>query len=519
MKLKLTTRPQETTIKYAVSFSLILTLFQDVVEEEGHAGIILAMLCCIIFVLLTLIGWCLRCIPHHWQDQSNFVSVVIHGTKWWKRILAFVFILSILGVAVIIMAMSIWGIVKLESDVRNVVPEAFDFIEETEDHFDSIHVNLTDAVDNGRDIITALQEALDEFQNDDETRSLIENTNTTIPISQLIGDLETSVEDANRTLDDVETEVNENLEELLDGLRDAIGYRDEGEDLNRGGRVGIIIAFVLFFLFALGSSVFSLNGVSAKCIMFWAAVMWFMLIIAFGIVGFLAVGKQVSRDSCLYIDPYAVRELRDVVNRDEVRIEELLWYYFRAPGIETKTAEELEHLWSFPLSSVAEFLTFAQNEVFTPDGDLRFPYIVAQQPTQDALRRVYPLVPQAQEDVRYVQNLIQGQTFQEIHADLKNLICCREYDAVDTVWTAWVVSSAFGMLLAVLMTLQGLLAIRFSTAPAVSLPMARQPTTKQSAYMGPPVEEQRYPSNVPLTTGQPNASTAKYPEIQMPERY
>lgn len=477
------------------------------------------MLCCIIFILLSLLGWCLRCIPHHWQNQSNFVSVVINGAKWWKRIFALVFILSILGVAIIIMAMSIWGIVKLESDVRNVVPEAFDFIEDTEANFDSIHGNLTDAVSNGREIISALQEALREFQNDNETRSVIEEANATFLISDVIQNLEASIIDANETLDDVETEVNENLEELLTGLRDAIGYRDEGEDLNTGGRIGIILAFILFFLFALGSSVFSLNGVSAKCIMFWAVVMWFMLIIAFGIVGFLAVGKQVSRDSCLYIDPYAVRELRDVVNREEVRIEELLWYYFRAPDTGNKTAEELEDLWSFPLSNVAEFLDFAQDDVFTETGDLRFPYTVANQTTQDALMRVYPRVPQAQEDVSYVQDLIQGQTFQRIHADLKDLICCREYDAVDTVWTAWVVSSAFGMLLAVLMTLQGLLAIRFSTAPALSLPMARQPTTKQSAYMGPPVEEQRYPSNLPLTSSQPNASTVKYPEIQMPERH
>eukprot|EP00210_Caulerpa_lentillifera_P002636 g2518.t1 len=492
--------------------------YEDVVQEEGHAGIILAMMAIIIFILLSLFGCCLCCIPHHWQNHSNFISIFMTENRWWKRLLALLFVISVLAVAVIVMAMSIWGIVRLETDVRRVVPKAFDFMEDTEAQINSIYVNLTEAVDNGREVIDALQNTLREFQNDNQTRESIQRAG--FDITETISDLENSIRDANETLDVVESEVNDNLQELLDGVRDAIGYRDEGEDINTAGRVGIIIAFVLFFLFALGSSIFSLNGTSSRCIMFWAAVMWLMLVIAFGFVGLLAVGKQVSRDSCLYIDFYAVQELRDVVNRDRIRIEDLLWYYFRPPRTGNRTLAELEELWSFPLTSVEDFLDFAQTEVFDENGVLQFPYTAAQPATRDALREVFPLVPQAAEDVNYVQSLIQGETFQTIHADFKDLICCSEYDAVDTVWTAWVVSSAFGMLLAVLMTLQGLIAIRLSSSPAVSLPVAKVPTVKKSAYMGPPVEEQRYPSSLPLTSTQANASSnVKYPEIQLPTRY
>ena len=115
-------------------------------------------------------------------------------------------------------------------------------------------------------------------------------------------------------------------------MRDAVGYRDEGEGINQAGRIVVIAAFCLFVFFAVGSTIFSLAGVSPQCTLSWAMIMWFMLIIAFICVSLLDIAREISRESCLYIDTFAVRELIDKVDTDPERTETLLWYYFRPPS-------------------------------------------------------------------------------------------------------------------------------------------------------------------------------------------
>ena len=115
-------------------------------------------------------------------------------------------------------------------------------------------------------------------------------------------------------------------------MRDAIDYRDEGEGINTAGRALVIVAFCLFVFFAVGSTIFSLAGASPCCTFSFAAIMWIMLCLAFLLVGLLDIAKEISRESCLYIDTFAVRELRDEVNVNPDRTEALLWYYFRPPG-------------------------------------------------------------------------------------------------------------------------------------------------------------------------------------------
>ena len=164
-----------------------------------------------------------------------------------------------------------------------------------------------------------------------------------------------------------------------------------------------------------------------------------------------------------------------------------------------------------------------------------FPYSLAEDSTQNALVAVQRLVPQARRDIEYVQDLIGGETLHTIHSDFKDLLCCTEYDSVDAVWKAWVVSSAFGLIIAILMTLQGLMSLRFgNSAGPVSFKTAaaRAPTQKTSAYMAPPVAEEHYGTADGIVTGRDSSgtplrtdnnttsdSTVKYPTLNPPGAY
>ena len=355
-------------------------------------------------------------------------------------------------------------------------------------------------------------------------------------------------------------------------MRDAVGYRDEGEEINDVGRIVVIISFCLFIVFSIGSTLFSLCGVSPRCTLFWAMIMWFMLTVAFCLVGVLNVGREISRESCLYIDTFAVKELRDEVNQDPERTEALLWYYFRARGTidppfqpaddvtpvsdnRNRNLTQLEDLWGFPLTDVTEFLNTVEDEIFDENGErakhlavsltchithccvsagVAFPYSLAGNTTQEALIAVQRLVPQARRDIEYVQDLIGGETLHTIHSDFKDLLCCTEYDSVDAVWKAWVVSSAFGLIIAILMTLQGLMSLRFgrSSHPAsFTTAAARVPTQKTSAYMAPPVAEGNYTTSDAIVTGRDSSgtplrkdnttsdATVKYPTLNPPGAY
>lgn len=201
-----------------------------------------------------------------------------------------------------------------------------------------------------------------------------------------------------------------------------------------------------------------------------------------------------------------------------------MWYYFRAPNNRNLNLTQLEELWGFPLTDVVDYLDLAEEELFDGD-DLQFPYNLGQASTQDALFAVRDLIPQARSDIAYVQNLIEGDTFHVIHADLKFLICCTEYDAVHDIWTAWVVASAFGLLIAVLMTIQSLMSLRFGASSLDgTVAMGRLPTQKGTGYLGPPVAEgvagrSGYIAMSDIGTGATannNQPTVTYPTVQMP---
>lgn len=501
--------------------------YEDVFENHGQAGWGLAFACIVIWLVFTSFAVILCCVPHHWLAYMDFIGIARTGRHWFQRLLGLLFVSGVIVCTVLVTAMSIWGIVQVEQDAKDVVPDAFDFIERTEWTLDSIYDNLTSTVVNGNEIVEAIRLAIREVREDPSTELLAESdieTNETL--FEVLEILEEASDDAEEALDTVETEINENLDDVLGGMRDAVGYRDEGEGINQAGRIVVIAAFCLFVFFAVGSTIFSLAGVSPQCTLSWAMIMWFMLIIAFICVSLLDIAREISRESCLYIDTFAVRELIDKVDTDPERTETLLWYYFRPPSNRNLNMTELEELWGYPLTDVVEYLDFAEQELFEGD-ELRFPYNLGQASTQNALFAVRDLMPQARSDIAYVQDLMEGDTFHNIHADLKNLICCTEYDAVDDVWTSWVVASTFGLVIAVLMTIQALLSLRCGSGVFDgTLAMGRLPTQKVTGYLGPPVAEgvggrSGYVAMTEIggskaTTNNPPQSSVAYPTVQMP---
>lgn len=496
--------------------------YNDLVKDNGKEGIVLGAICFLIFLAIILFCVVTCCFAHHWLDHCNFLAVARKGDGWLKRLLALLFVLGIVACTVLITAMSIWGIYEVEDKAKKVVPDTFDFVERTEDQIDSIHSNLTLAVDNGNEIITQVRRAIQEIRRDPATELLARSGDLKTIFEELLSSLETALKDGKDALDRVDEEVNDNLSELLDALREALEYRDESEDINTTTRIVAIVCFVLFIFFAVLSTVFSLLGVSAGCTLTWAVLMWLLLSQSFIWVNVLDVFKEISKESCLYLDTFAVDELRGEIKSDPDRAEQLLWYYFRPPGAEKKTLDELQDLWGFPLQTVENFLDQAEIEIFEGDG-LKSPYNTVSNRTSDALFAVRDLIPQARDDIDYVQELITGDTLHNIHVDFKDLLCCTEYDALDSIWEAWVVSSAFGLLIATLMTIQGFISFRFGRPKAGSASMNRLTTQKNSAYMGPPVAEgvydskpqESYGSGVPLR-GNKQQSTAMYPEVRAP---
>lgn len=122
------------------------------------------------------------------------------------------------------------------------------------------------------------------------------------------------------------------MEELDGALEDAVGFDDEGDSVNNASIILLVMAFSFFILFSLGATIFSILGTHPRCHFAWATIMWFMLMIAFGAVTVLDVSKELSKDSCLYIDGFAVQELKNQISSDPKRIEKLFWYYFQPAG-------------------------------------------------------------------------------------------------------------------------------------------------------------------------------------------
>lgn len=78
--------------------------------------------------------------------------------------------------------------------------------------------------------------------------------------------------------------------------------------------------------------------------------------------------RNISESSCLYVDDFAIREIRDSVDMDGQRLEMLLRVYFQPVGVGNLNEAEIETLWDLPLSDVESFLTTIDGRLFTSDG-------------------------------------------------------------------------------------------------------------------------------------------------------
>lgn len=59
-------------------------------------------------------------------------------------------------------------------------------------------------------------------------------------------------------------------------------------------------------------------------------------------LGILNISKEVSKDTCINIDTFAVTKISEALSSDDsARYEELLWYYFQEPGIKTMKYNEI----------------------------------------------------------------------------------------------------------------------------------------------------------------------------------
>lgn len=120
------------------------------------------------------------------------------------------FVTAIIVCTILVTAMSVWGIVQVETDVRDVVPESFDFIENTHDQLDSIYTNLTSAVANGDEIVPAVREAVQEVREDPSTELLAtSDIETNETLFEILDALDEAADDAEDALDTVHTEINQ----------------------------------------------------------------------------------------------------------------------------------------------------------------------------------------------------------------------------------------------------------------------------------------------------------------------
>jgi len=83
-----------------------------------------------------------------------------------RKAFGILFVLGLVSSTVLVAAMGIWGMIKVNTDVKEVVPDSFAFIENTERELHKIHSNLTSAVANGYERVEAVRNATEQVQED-----------------------------------------------------------------------------------------------------------------------------------------------------------------------------------------------------------------------------------------------------------------------------------------------------------------------------------------------------------------
>lgn len=431
--------------------------FKDVFIDKGIPGVSAAGVALILGIVMWLGSCCLFCVsPRGMPERSEFGK--IGEGPWWKRAISFLLVAAIFGLTVVVIGMSTWGIYETEDKVKDVVPRSFLLLRNTETELLGVERNLTVTVDTGRALVVLIDRTLDRVQRG-EISELELDPGTIDNFRQMVDDAAADVEGIAAVLD-------ENVRVYIEKVEDALGYKDESDKADKALRAILITSFALMIILALFVSMHAVFVRKPRWTIAASVLMWFLLTLAFAFgVGFVSMAREVSEDTCLYMDEFAIDKIKDAIDADMDRIDALLRYYFVAPDADTADLEALERLWDIPVSSVRDFLNDYSALLFNSDGTPRFNVDNLDLQTRDDLDTAQVLISEAQTTLDAAVVIISGISWRILHKDLKDLVCCTVYDAVDSIWIAWVISSIAAFFLASAVTYQVVKSIWMNPPP------------------------------------------------------
>lgn len=136
---------------------------------------------------------------------------VFGGVFRYSKLFGIVFTSLLLVASVVVIIMSSKGIAKSTSEVKDVVPEAFKFLDRTYKDVHSIYVNLTEAVENGNRLVQGMRDAADALEQDFLSIAPTSDSQRR--------DIENSIEELRKQTDDVKVSLNRVDEEINDVRR------------------------------------------------------------------------------------------------------------------------------------------------------------------------------------------------------------------------------------------------------------------------------------------------------------
>lgn len=408
--------------------------FQDVSEDKSIPGVVMAAISLLFTFSLIIWGCVLRCTSRGVTDQSELEKIKQAHTRA-SRCTSFILVVLVIGLTLVVLAMAGWGIYETEEHVKVVVTRSFDLVNDTETQLDWIYQNLSSVITNTQVVVTQLTEA---------------------------GITSDSIDEAEDALELADNVLNDHIDVYRQKARDVLSYEDEADTAEKILRGVLITSFVLMILVALIVCVYVVFKASPWGTLATMVIMWFLLFIIFGFgVAFGSFAREVTEDTCLYMDDFAIDEIEDAVDSSfESRVEPLLRYYFVAPGGVNRSLEDLQDLWDLPLDEFKEALDDAEDDL---GGTLQ-------------------AITDARGAIAFVELIIAGVKWRVLHADLVDLVCCTVYDAVDSLWIAYVTSAVASFFLGTIGTFQVIKAVWMSRPPTQPAVPVAVPAAKQESY-------------------------------------
>jgi len=408
--------------------------FEDVGEDKATPGVVMAAISLLFTFVLIIWSFVLCCSNRGVTDQSELEKIRQAKTRI-SRFTSFVLVVSVICLTLVVVAMAGWGIYETEEHVDVVVTRSFELVNDTEMELDWIYQNLS---------------------------SVITNTQLVVGQLQTLGITSDAIDKAEEALELADDVLNNNIDVYRGKARDVLSYKDEADTAEKAIRAVLITSFALMILVSLIVCLHVVFLASPWGTLGMMIVMWFLLFIIFSFgVGFGTFAREVAEDTCLYMDDFAISEIEvAVASSFQNRVEPLLRYYFQMPGGVNRSVEDLQDLWDLPLDEFSEALDDAEDDLG----------VTVQEITD------------ARGAIAFVALIIRGVSWRLLHADLVDLVCCTVYDAVDSLWIAYVTSAVASFFLATIGTIQVIKAVwmtRPPTAPAVQVAV---PAAKQESY-------------------------------------